>query len=198
MKKLALLGSNKGHVLEAMKKHFEGKDIEITCVSDDEHSEFFQKAKEFEFKTKLLPFEMNFEYFSSHEFDLIAVCDYKHELQKDVIKMGKFINIHYSLLPAFRGNDELYRSFNSGIKVSGITIHTLAEDIESEKIITQYPILIGNLMHFDEFVNGIYAIEDSLYPIVVEKLLKDEVFDFTDLLNSHSCGGSCGSCGGCH
>ena len=29
MKKLALLGSNKGHVLEAMKKHFEGKDIDF-------------------------------------------------------------------------------------------------------------------------------------------------------------------------
>ena len=198
MKKLALLGSNKGHVVEAMKKYFDGKDVEITCVSDDERSEFFQKAKELDLQTKLLAFELNFEYFSSHDFDLIAVCDYKHELQKDVIKTGKFINIHYSLLPSFRGTDELYRSFNSGVKVSGITIHTLAEDIENEKIVAQYPILIGNLMHFDEFENVIFNIEDSLYPIVVDKLLKDEVFDFSDLLNSHGCGGSCGSCGGCH
>lgn len=198
MKKLALLGSNKGHVVEAMKKYFDGKDVEITCVSDDERSEFFQKAKELGLNTKLLTFEMNFEYFSSHDFDLIAVCDYKHELQKDVIKTGKFINVHYSLLPSFKGRDELYRSFNSGVKVSGISIHTLAEDVENEKIVAQYPILIGNLMHFDEFETGIYNIEDSLYPIVVDKLLKDEVFDFMDLLNSHNCGGSCGSCGGCH
>ena len=49
MKKLALLGSNKGHVLEAMKKYFEGKDVEITCVSDAEHSDFFQKAAQFGF-----------------------------------------------------------------------------------------------------------------------------------------------------
>ena len=33
---------------------------------------------------------------------------------------------------------------------------------------------------------------------VIEKLLKDEVFDFSDLINSNKCTNSCNGCGGCH
>ena len=46
MKKLAILGSAKSCVLEDILKYFNGKDVEITCLSDDEHCEFFKKAKE--------------------------------------------------------------------------------------------------------------------------------------------------------
>ena len=62
MKKLAILGSAKSCVLEDILKYFNGKDVEITCLSDDEHCEFFKKAKELNENTKLLPYEINVEY----------------------------------------------------------------------------------------------------------------------------------------
>ena len=199
MKKLAILGSAKSCVLEDILKYFEGKEVEITCISNDEHSDFFKRAKELCKNTKLLPFEMNVEYFSAHDFDLVAVCDYRQCLQKEVFETNKFINIHGSLLPAFRGADEISRAFLAGVKVSGVTIYKMTEDIERDEIIAQYPILIENLTHFDEFETNIYKLEGMLYPIVIDKILKDEVFDFTDFLtSSSSCGSSCGSCGGCH
>lgn len=199
MKKLAILGSAKSCVLEDILKYFEGKEVEITCLSDDEHSKFFKKAKELNKNTKLLTKEMNVEYFSTHDFDLVAVCDYRENLQKEVFETNKFINIHGSLLPAFRGTDEISRAFLAGVKVSGVTIHKLTEDIERDEIIAQYPILIENLTHFDEFEKNIYKLEGMLYPIVIDKILKDEVFDFSDFLTSSGdCGNSCGGCGGCH
>ncbi len=199
MKKLAILGSAKSCVLEDILKYFDGKDIKITCISNDEHSEFFKQAKELCKNTKLLPFEMNVEYFSAHDFDLVAVCDYRQCLQKEVFETSKFINIHGSLLPAFRGIDEISRAFLAGVKVSGVTVHKLTEDIERDEIIAQYPILIDNLTHFDEFEKNIYKLEGMLYPIVIDKILKDEVFDFSDFLTSPGgCGNSCGGCGGCH
>lgn len=198
MKKLAILGSAKSCVLEDILKYFNGKDVEITCLSDDEHCEFFKKAKELNENTKLLPYEINVEYFSSHDVDLVAVCDYRKVLQKEVFETNKFINIHGSLLPAFRGADEISRAFMAGVKVSGVTVHKLTEDIERDEIIAQYPILIENLTHFDEFEENIYKLEGKLYPIVIDKVLKDEVFDFSDFLTSGGCGGSCGGCEGCH
>ena len=129
---------------------------------------------------------------------MVAVCDYRKILQKEVFETNKFINIHGSLLPAFRGADEISRAFMAGVKVSGVTVHKLTEDIERDEIIAQYPILIENLTHFDEFEENIYKLEGMLYPIVIDKVLKDEVFDFSDFLTSGGCGGSCGGCEGCH
>ena len=52
-------------------------------------------------------------------------------------------------------------------------------------------------MHFDEFEAEIHKVEHALYPKVIECILDDEVFDFSDLFSS-GCNGGCGGCGGCH
>ena len=75
-------------------------------------------------------------------------------------------------------------------------MHTLTGEIDGGKIIAQYPVLIGNLTHLDEFEEQIKRLEDVLYPIVILKILEDKVFDFSDLLGG--CSGNCtGDCGGC-
>jgi len=206
MKKLVILGSGDSNILDGIKIYFKGKDVEIFCVSDDEHSDFFKHAKDMDFNIKYLPEEVNFEYFSSLDFDLAALFDYRKNLSAEVLKTGKFINLHESLLPAFKGADALYRAFNSGVKVSGVTVYQMADDIMQERIIAQYPVLISNLMHFDEFKLSIKNLENILYPVVIEKTLEDKVFDFEDLLNNSGCSGGCssssggcqGGCGGCH
>lgn len=197
MKKIAILGSACGSNLEAVVKYFKDKDISFVCLSDIEHSDILRKAEELNVEYKYLPYEKNFEYFSSHDFDLIALSDYRRQVQSDVLETGKFINVHPSLLPSFKGPDAISRAFTSGVKVSGVTVHMVNDDIDGGKIIAQYPVLIGNLTHFDEFENEIHNVENSLYPIVIEKILNDEVFDFSDLLGGCSKNSGCGGCGGC-
>lgn len=194
MKKLALLGSGENSVLNSIVKYFENKDVEIYVLSDDQHSDFYLKSKEAGLNVKYLTSEKIFEYFSSHDFDLIALCDYRNELGTDILETGKFINIQPSLLPAFKGKDAIERAFIAGVKVSGVTVYSLNSVENDEKIIAQYPVLVSNETHFDEFKSDIYHLEAVLYPVVIDKLLKDEVFDFPDLMNSCSCEGGCGGC----
>ncbi len=196
MKKLAILGSAESEVLEAILNYFKEKDVDITCISNDEHSNFFKKAKDLCKNTKYLSAENMCEYFASHDIDLIAMCDFRGNLNDDVLDSAKFINIHPSLLPAFKGPDAISRAFKSGVKVSGVTIYRVKQDIENAEIIAQYPVLIGNLTHFDEFKESITELSAHLYPIVIEKILNDEVFDFSDLIGG--CNSSCGGCGNCH
>lgn len=191
MKNIAVLGSACGQNLKAIVKYFENKDLSVTAVSDIENSNFLQTAEKLNIEHKFLPYEQNFEYFSSHDFDIIALSDYKCRLESDVLKLGKFINLHPSLLPAFKGPDAISRAFFSGVKVSGVTVHFINDDINKDTVIAQYPVLISNLTHYDEFENEIHALEDLLYPIVIEKLLNNQVFDFSDLIQN------CGSCSGC-
>lgn len=198
MFKVALLGSKDDYFLDAINDFFKNKDVRIICLSNDEHSDFLKKAKALNLEYKYLTNERNFEYFSSHDFDIIAVCHYNEQISEDVLNTGKFIAIHDSLLPAFKGPDALYRSFTAGVKVAGVTIYYIDNSSFEEKIIAQYPVLIGNLTHFDEFKNEIHSVEKMLYPIVIDKLLKDEVFDFSDLINENKCFNSCNSCNGCN
>lgn len=198
-KKIAIWGSNSGRNLEAIVNYLKNNylnELEIVAVSDNLNSDFFKKAAELNVSRKYLPPEESAIYVASENFDLIALSGYSRELKPNVLELGRFINLQPSLLPAFKGSDAIARAFSAGVKVSGVTIHALTNGINGGKIIAQYPVLIGNLTHFDEFKEQIEQLEDFLYPIVILKILEDKVFDFEDLLSG--CGNcSSGGCSGC-
>lgn len=194
MKKLAVLGSGRGDNFEAIAEYFESKDVEITCISDNLNSDIILKAREKGINTKYLPFTETAEYFGVRTFDLIALSDYRQKLSDEILELGRFINIHPALLPAFKGEDAIYRAFHAGVKVSGVTVHQVTSEPDGGKIIAQYPVLIGNTTHFDEFEKEIHSLENILYPRVIETILDDKVFDFTNLFRGHSCGGNCDGC----
>ncbi|MDD3436733.1 MAG: formyltransferase family protein [Candidatus Gastranaerophilales bacterium] len=193
MKKIAIMGSGNGSNFESIIKYFNDKNVEITCLSDVEKAFILERAEKLGIKKQFLPFEQNFEYFSQHKFDLVALAGYMRILPENVLNLSEFINLHPSLLPAFKGKDAISRAFLAGVKVSGITIHWAEKNVDEGKIIAQYPVIITNDMHFDEFEAEIHALEHKLYPIVIETILSDKVFDFKDLLKS-SCSGGCGKC----
>lgn len=54
---------------------------------------------------------------------------------------GRIINVHPSLLPAFKGVDAQGRAFDYGVKISGCTVHFVDETLDGGKIILQQPVL---------------------------------------------------------
>lgn len=197
MKKLAVLGSGRADNFEAIVKYFEGKDVEITCISDFLKADIFLKAQTLGINRKyLLPEEIT-AFIGAEDFNLIALTEYENELSEEIIDEGRFINIHPSLLPAFRGKDAISRAFLAGVKVSGVTVHTLTNEPDGGKILAQYPVLIGPETHFDEFRRDIYDLENYLYPRVIESILNDKLFDPSTLFSNQCTKGSCGSCGTC-
>ena len=115
----------------------------------------------------------------------------------DVFKdSSEVINVHYSLLPAFSGKDAIKNSYTSGVKVGGVTIHKVEPDNFYGKIYAQYPVLIGNTTHFDEYKKELEAVRNKILPVVVDSILNDRVFDFSDLMKN-SCSSGCDNCKGC-
>ncbi len=201
MRVIAIMSSGNSNKFGAIIEHFKNTpDIKIVCISDNLRSDIFTLTKPEFVETKYLSPEAAQSYFMNNTFDLIAINGYQSKLDTGIYSLGKFINLHQSLLPAFKGDNALYRAFESGVKVSGITIHTLTGNNDTEKILAQYPILISALTHFDEFEKMTNTLTDLLYPIVIEKTLQNKLFDFQDLYDKHkSCSGNCsGGCGGCH
>lgn len=197
MKTLAIMGSGNGSNFEAIAKYLQNRqDIKITCLSNVEDAFILERAQSLGIENKFLPVKDNEEYFSKNKFDLVALAGYMKILPDKVLeKMGKVINIHPSLLPAFKGSKNAIKdAFLAGVKVSGVTVHWVTSDVDGGKIIAQYPVFINTDMHFDEFEHEVHTLEHKLYPVVIEKVLDDKAFEFVDLMRSGGCGSACGGC----
>ena len=126
------------------------------------------------------------DYFKNKDVEIFVKDEEKSPSNEEI-----FIRVHPSLLPAFAGENAIERAFESGVKVSGVTV------LNGDKIVAQYPVLIGLETHLDEFKKDIIDIEKRLVPAVIEAILEDRVFDFLDLFRSSCSRGGCGGCHGC-
>ena len=80
---------------------------------------------------------------------------------------GRIINIHPSLLPAFKGLHVQQQAIDAGARVSGCTVHFVTPELDSGPIIAQaaVPVLSGDTA--DMLAARILRQEHRLYPLVV-------------------------------
>ncbi len=169
-KQLAIINSENTEIIEAIADYFKNKDVEIA---------YFENLNSIENNQK--------------DFDLICLCDFNQNISVEVSPNTPVINLH----PSFAEENALEKSFTSGIKVGGITIHKVTPDNFYGRILAQYPVLIGLTTHYKEYKQEIIEISKKLYPAIIESILDDRIFDFTDLFK-HSCSGGCRGCSGGH
>ena len=79
----------------------------------------------------------------------------------------RLINIHPSLLPAFKGLHVQQQALDAGVRVSGCTVHLVTPDLDAGPIIAQaaVPVLAGDTA--DMLAARILRQEHLLYPLVV-------------------------------
>ena len=84
---------------------------------------------------------------------------------------GRIVNIHPSLLPAYRGLDTHARSLAAGETVSGCTVHVVTEELDAGEIIaaSQVPIEPGDTPATLE--QRVLAAEHLLYPRALAKFV---------------------------
>ncbi len=80
---------------------------------------------------------------------------------------GRQLNIHPSLLPAFRGLNPQARAIEAGVRIAGATVHFVSEEMDAGPIIAQgaVPVLPGD--DEDALSARILAMEHRLYPFAL-------------------------------
>lgn len=105
--------------------------------------------------------------------DLICLAGYMRIISDVLLDVyeGKIINIHPSLLPAFRGANAVEQAVEYGVKVYGVTIHYVDSTLDGGRIISQRAFdYEGN---DPQEVHRIgHLIEHKLYIETIAKLLK--------------------------
>ena len=88
---------------------------------------------------------------------------------------GRLINIHPSLLPAFKGLNVHRRVLESGVRISGCSVHFVVPELDSGPIIAQaaVPVLPGDTA--DSLAARTLATEHKLYPHALRLLAEGRV-----------------------
>lgn len=104
--------------------------------------------------------------------ELVCLAGYMRILGDELLAAygGRVINIHPSLLPAFRGARAVEQAIEYGVKVFGITIHWVDASLDGGRIIAQRAFEYDGC-DADEVHRIGQLIEHKLYVETIKKLL---------------------------
>ena len=81
---------------------------------------------------------------------------------------NRIINVHPTLLPAFPGAHPVADTLAYGVKIAGVTVHFVDEDVDSGPIIAQSAVPVLDTDDEESLHNRIQVEEHKLYPKVIK------------------------------
>jgi phosphoribosylglycinamide formyltransferase 1 len=77
------------------------------------------------------------------------------------------LNIHPSLLPSFKGGRAIEQAFQSGVKITGCTVHYVVPEVDSGKIIMQAAVPILENDTLETLQARLQVQEHKIYPAAI-------------------------------
>jgi phosphoribosylglycinamide formyltransferase 1 len=113
----------------------------------------------------------------AHGVDYVVMAGYMKLLGSAVLDAYpmRVLNIHPALLPAFPGAHAIREAFESGEKVTGVTVHFANEVFDDGPIIAQEPVPIIEGDSIEALESRIHAVEHVLYPSVLAAISEGRV-----------------------
>lgn len=187
MKRIAVFASGTGTNFDAIVKAIEDEKLKasVEClVVDHLDVPVIKKAKEkqiytFAFDPKSYANKSEYEkeivsLLDEKKIDLVVLAGYMRLCDETLLNAyeGRIINIHPSLLPAFKGKDAIGQAIAYGVKVMGVSIHYVDSGMDSGKIIAQEAFPVDPKWSHEEIEAKVHSIEHILYPKTIQKLLE--------------------------
>ncbi len=113
----------------------------------------------------------------SYDFDIVCLDGYMRVLTDEFIDNAPTtLNIHPSLLPAFPGMDAHEQVLDSGVRMTGCTVHVVTEEVDAGPIVTQEAVPVYEDDDTDDLKNRVlYEAEFTAYPRAVRWFAEDRV-----------------------
>ncbi len=168
-------GTNFGAITRAVKKGKIKANLSL-LVCDNPKAGAINRAKRAGIKIALLkrkdfPSKSDFEakiigFLEENKIDLIAMAGFMRMLSPEFVKKytGRILNIHPALLPSFKGAQAIKDAFDYGVKVTGVTVHFVDEEMDHGPIILQKAVAIEDDDTPESIEKKIHKIEHRLYP----------------------------------
>jgi phosphoribosylglycinamide formyltransferase-1 len=108
-----------------------------------------------------------------HRIDVVCLAGYMRLLSAAFLAAfgGPVLNVHPSLLPAFRGRDAQQQAWDHGVKVAGATVHLVDAELDGGPILLQEAVPVLERDSPEELAARILSVEHRLYPAAVNLVL---------------------------
>jgi len=187
LKKIVVLFSGEGTNLENIikkvhKKSFDSNRCEVVgAITNKKDANGIQICKRYNIPFYIIEHK---EYPSREEFDaklvktidsfnphLTVLAGFMRILTPIFTKNIKAINLHPSLLPLFKGTNAIEKSFNSDMKVAGVSVHYVSDELDAGEIVLQECFQKEENETLQSFTKKIKEIEHRLLPKAIIKIL---------------------------
>lgn len=100
------------------------------------------------------------------DIDYICLAGFMRLLTHGFVQAwyGRMINIHPSLLPAFKGTDVHARVIDSGTRFTGCTVHYVSPEVDAGPIILQAVVPVSQEATAESIAAAVLEQEHALYP----------------------------------
>lgn len=102
--------------------------------------------------------------------ELVCLAGFMRLLSPDFVEAwrDRMLNIHPSLLPAFRGLHTHERALAAGVRVTGCTVHVVRAEVDSGPIVVQAAVPVLPDDDRDSLAARVLAAEHRCYPLALE------------------------------
>ena len=186
----AVLASGRGSNLKAIIEAVKSGTIKAhlkAVFSDKKDAHAFEYARENKIPTVFInPKDFNdresydralVERLQEFKIDFVVLAGYMRLLSSYFIRQypDKILNIHPSLLPAFKGTHAIKDAFEGGVKVTGPTVHFVVEKVDAGAIILQELVGISPQDTVASLEEKIHQAEHRIYPKAIDLFVRGKL-----------------------
>jgi phosphoribosylglycinamide formyltransferase-1 len=112
----------------------------------------------------------------AHVVEVVALAGFMRLMTASFVERwhGRMINIHPSLLPAFRGLATHQRALEAGVRVHGCTVHYVTAGMDEGPIIAQAVVPVEPGDTAEALAARVLAAEHRLYPAALARVARGE------------------------
>lgn len=109
-----------------------------------------------------------------HEPDLIVLAGFMRILTPRFVQrfLGRMLNIHPSLLPAYQGLHTHARALADGVAEHGCSVHFVTEELDGGPVVVQAAVAVADGETEESLKEKVHAREHLIYPIAVKWFLE--------------------------
>ena len=109
----------------------------------------------------------------SQKVDLIALAGYMRILTPHLLNAykGRVLNIHPSLLPAFRGAHAVRDAFEARVQETGVSVHVVTLKLDSGPVLAQKKIKVIKSDTLKSLEAKVHRVEHGLYPAALQRFI---------------------------
>ncbi|MDO8535852.1 MAG: phosphoribosylglycinamide formyltransferase [Candidatus Omnitrophota bacterium] len=116
-------------------------------------------------------------YLKKKNIELVVLAGFMRLLSPYFIKeyKNRIINIHPALLPSFKGARGIKDAIDHGVKVTGVTVHFVDEDLDNGPIILQKTVEVKENDTEETLLERVHKEEHIVYPEAIKLFAEGKI-----------------------